>query len=369
MEFSPSKRRKISPTTSVSHDAPNHPTLGERDGEVRTMPRRPSYLSPTKASLARFNHNLLPQPATTHIRVRNSGGYVNGIQVTGVDEVGAKNDLAAHHSGVSQDGVPREYPTETPLASTVLNGHTGLAAPVRRRSETPSKGAPTGIRPSSDGSNVRASPPDALRAAPDIGHATLGQRLESELQESVAGKEDLGAKITNHKPVSDIAQSIQEDEPQLPPTPDYLLQQAEQRPPKGLLFSSPIRRQKRRRKKGFDAGSSSVTTSSSPLKPRDTPQPKRVVENPASLRLQLHVPDADTHHASNIAQRDPDILQRHQELDRLKVQLHVIQGQVTQLETTATHLPDLPVIEHESQQANGELLYVLKNEERLKETC
>lgn len=369
MEFSPSKRRKISPTTSVPHDAPNHPTLGERDGEVRTTPRRPSYLSPTKASLARFNHNLLPQPASTHNRVRNSGGYVNGIQVTGVDEVGPKNDLATHHSGVSQDGVPRQYPTERPLASTMLNGHTGLAAPARRRSRTPSKGIRTGTRPLSDRSNVRASPPDAARAVPDVGHATLGQQLESELQESVAGTEDLGAKTTNHKPVSEIAQNVPEDEPQLPSTPDYLLQQAEQRPPKGLLFSSPIRRQKRKRKKGFDAGSSGVTSSSSPLKPRDTPQLKRVVENPASLRLQLHLPDADTHHASYIAERDPDILQRHQELDRLKVRLEAIQGQVTRLETTATHLQDLPFIEQEPQQANGELLLVLRNEERLKERC
>ena len=358
MEFSPSKRRKISPTTSVPHDALNQPNLGVEDDDVRTTPSRASYLSPTKASLACFNPNLLPRPERKRDEGQNASGQVNGTKVNGVEEVGTNNNRTTHRINVGQDEDMPEGSTSTSRALAVLNGHISLTAPPRTRSRTPATGVHTETRPPPDNRDVRASPPEAARAASGTVHNTVGKQLEIELPESVADREDPAAKVANQMRTPAIARNLQEDEPQLPPTPDYLLLQAEQRPPKGLLFSSPIRRQKRKCKKGSDAGSSIVSSSSSPLKLRDTQRPKGVVEKPASLRLQSHVPDADSTLAIHVAgvEKDPDIIQKRQEVERLRVQLQAIQRDLIQLETTATQLPDLPLIEQEPKQANEELL-------------
>ncbi|KAF1987313.1 hypothetical protein K402DRAFT_453780 [Aulographum hederae CBS 113979] len=61
-----SKRRKLSPTASE--------TGRDQSASPSRSPRRASYLSPTKASLARFNPNLLPKPdVTRHGRPESAG--------------------------------------------------------------------------------------------------------------------------------------------------------------------------------------------------------------------------------------------------------------------------------------------------------
>lgn len=63
MNFSPSKRRKISPNSAVRvnrHDVQRRSE--SQDGHLCSI-RTASFMSPTKASLARFNPKLLP-PST-----------------------------------------------------------------------------------------------------------------------------------------------------------------------------------------------------------------------------------------------------------------------------------------------------------------
>jgi hypothetical protein len=67
MADSPAKRRKTSPTTSVPIDAPTTPSripVPRRDG-AKTMPDRPSFASPTKASLAKHHPQLLNRPSSS----------------------------------------------------------------------------------------------------------------------------------------------------------------------------------------------------------------------------------------------------------------------------------------------------------------
>ncbi|KAE9376994.1 hypothetical protein N431DRAFT_480128 [Stipitochalara longipes BDJ] len=67
MADSPAKRRKTSPTTSVPVDAPATPSripVHRHDG-AKTMPPRPSFASPTKASLAKHHPQLLNRPSSS----------------------------------------------------------------------------------------------------------------------------------------------------------------------------------------------------------------------------------------------------------------------------------------------------------------
>ncbi|KAH8783891.1 hypothetical protein BGZ57DRAFT_757774 [Hyaloscypha finlandica] len=67
MADSPAKRRKTSPTTSLPVDAPATPSripVPRQDG-AKTMPSRPSFASPTKASLAKHHPQLLNRPSSS----------------------------------------------------------------------------------------------------------------------------------------------------------------------------------------------------------------------------------------------------------------------------------------------------------------
>ncbi|KAF8867390.1 hypothetical protein BDZ45DRAFT_609727 [Acephala macrosclerotiorum] len=69
MADSPAKRRKTSPTTSIPIDAPATPSripvpIAREDG-TKGSARRPSFASPTKASLSRHNPQLLNRPSSS----------------------------------------------------------------------------------------------------------------------------------------------------------------------------------------------------------------------------------------------------------------------------------------------------------------
>lgn len=67
MADSAAKRRKTSPTTSIPIDAPTTPSRipGPRKGGPQSASRRPSFASPTKASLSRHNPQLLNRPTSS----------------------------------------------------------------------------------------------------------------------------------------------------------------------------------------------------------------------------------------------------------------------------------------------------------------
>ncbi|KAH8808532.1 hypothetical protein F5884DRAFT_792545 [Xylogone sp. PMI_703] len=85
MAESPSKRRKTSPTTSVPVDAPTTPTRNSalRQDGARTFSARPSFASPTRASLARHNPQLLNR-ATSPRKATERSGYVENSVPAGL---------------------------------------------------------------------------------------------------------------------------------------------------------------------------------------------------------------------------------------------------------------------------------------------
>ncbi|RFU33656.1 hypothetical protein B7463_g2700, partial [Scytalidium lignicola] len=130
MAESPSKRRKTSPTTSVPGDAPTTPThipVLRQDG-ARTFSARPSFASPTRASLARHNPQLLNKPVSPGKSVERSGDVGSSAQVPPPGLFG-------------DDGRERQLTTSSGSTTEASNNvDTGLAegsqAPARRRSRS-----------------------------------------------------------------------------------------------------------------------------------------------------------------------------------------------------------------------------------------
>ncbi|KAH6678380.1 hypothetical protein B0J14DRAFT_582567 [Halenospora varia] len=135
MDESPSKRRKTSPTTSISIDVPATPSripVLRRDAG-KTLPDRPSFASPTRASIARHNPQLLNRPS--------SAG-------TGADRPGSRgknlDNLFAKALGEPQTTVENQTPRQEDgerASSQGIGSQTGNGLPIGRgRGTTPKKG-------------------------------------------------------------------------------------------------------------------------------------------------------------------------------------------------------------------------------------
>ncbi|KAK5145259.1 hypothetical protein LTR04_001340 [Oleoguttula sp. CCFEE 6159] len=219
MSSSPAKWRKTSETTSAAV-LPN-----AQDGTRRTS-TRPSFMSPTKASLARFNPSLLPRPTSA------------GSDVGRPD---ARSELIARGQ----------------QALAYIRGESASAlSPVIERPVAPSRDYTT-----QDGAT---------------------DQLIDELLESTP--REIRQSLSDHDNASDRNLiGVDEEEAELPLTPaeQGLVDPEPEIPPRGILFSSPSRR---RRKNWGDK------TRSSSLKPQILPpaQPGEAEEsdNAESTELQ-----------------------------------------------------------------------------------
>ena len=194
MEHSPSKRRRISPTTTVPAKASNaHNAHLMRNGS-NTSARRSSYLSPTKSSLARFNPNLLPRFRSVEPQ---------------------------RPAGKGTQAVPRRARTAEYISSTE-NG----AAEQQEEDSATQDGQMAGLRRA-----VKEGD-----ASPDV------QDTPSKLPRStVAGKSrDLGDAV-QRTPTLDRMRHEVDEEPSLPSTPSQLGLEPPLEKPRGLLFQSPRR--------------------------------------------------------------------------------------------------------------------------------
>jgi hypothetical protein len=143
MESSPSKRRKTSPTTSVPIDAPTTPSrIPVRKDGAKTTPGRPSFASPTKASLARHNPQLLREPASSARTAAGSRGRnLDDIFARALGEAQPsieRNDGAGEEG--TEDSTTQE--NEIPEEGRSLNTRSfrgGLSAKPRRMSRSPFK--------------------------------------------------------------------------------------------------------------------------------------------------------------------------------------------------------------------------------------
>ena len=350
MDSSPAKRRKISPTTTVGLSASNTTARPVSQDGGETTPGRASFMSPTKASLSRFNPSLLPRP-----KLSGAGAPRLGQTPTGQQRMyRARKERPGNGSARrSQPTTPtreldRPYPTEatstSARAATASPGRItrslggGLTAAPRRRSHTPGRASsPLKTINRDPEVNVLASPPEAANTAQEI----VDGQLEQELQEGAARR--LG-RVAKPDKEMDISGHAEPDEPELPPTPTKLGREPPPERPKGLLFSSPSRRA--RRKKG-----SSVK--SSPLKPRDPPPEKPLNKifspllKPAPMQ-QGAEPDVDE-----------ALSGKQKERDKLLRQLRSLQADVARLKDEVARTQDPERADPRSQEEVDELLYAL----------
>lgn len=333
MDSSPSKRRKISsPTFAV--DAPNTAGLPSALNGQITTPTRASFLSPTKASLARFNPGLLPRPRSAGNEAQRPGSQESAGSGQAVT---IRRSRSAHGGRAQVNGKGRlsEPPTpardgeqkadartgaSTKRAVTASPGRTlggGLAAAPRRRSQIFGQASPPAkaFKPVKE-PVIPVSPPDAAKEDQEVAQETIDGQLERELQGST------GRRSTRFAPANEqlnASENVDQGEPDLPPTPTQLGLEALPEAPKGL-FSSPSRRPKRKQSSGVK---------SSPLKPRDSP-PKILSKKPrrSSTRIKALVEQSEKAPEPEVEKPTEEVLQKQRIRVELQAQLRKLREDV-----------------------------------------
>ena len=318
----PAKRRKLSP------DA-----IRDGSGKPFSTPSRASFYTPTRASLARFNPDLLPQKSPEQVTIPENRRR-NSIPLR---LNGTTNGEPAHDGR----GSPRR------AQSVVANGNTDTsrASPIRARSATPRLLAsptkrqnsvyprrsmtpfnlslpksPSKQRPQV-APNPPASPPLAASEARPGSEEALNAQLEPELQASTPSKEH---NITPTARASkQLPRTQPNGEPDLPLSPAQLGLEPVPEAPKGMLFSSP--RRLRRRKAGIN---------SSPLKPTDVP-PRLDVNKARAVVFDeslVQVEDSQTPRTQDNA-KDPDLMKQRLLVEQLQTQVNALSNDIFTLET------------------------------------
>jgi hypothetical protein len=149
MESSPSKRRKTSPTTSVPIDAPATPSRIPvlKDG-AKALSGRPSFASPTKASIARHNPQLLNRPSSS-----GTGAERPSSRGRNLEDVFARALGGVRPSVEGRDGILNEERAES-LGSTTQENE----APEEERRTPGAVSHPSRRRSLSVGGGLSAKP-------------------------------------------------------------------------------------------------------------------------------------------------------------------------------------------------------------------
>ncbi|KAI9881304.1 MAG: hypothetical protein M1830_005591 [Pleopsidium flavum] len=330
---SPAKRRKTTPTTSVAVDASNTVNLTPgRNGQV-TTPNRASFMSPTKASLARFNPGLLPRPQSAGKgaqRPRSQGNAVPPQDSTprrprsahGGESMVNRNAISPRPAtpGRDQDGGARTLMRRAGTASPKRKRHflgVGISAAPRRRSRTPGQSSsPAKVSKPLEESIIAASPPEAANETQDVAQKSIDGQLGQELQGSA---ERRSARASQAHETLDASRVAEEGEQLLPLTPTQMGLAAPPEPPKGLLHS-PSRRPKRKKISGVK---------SSPLRLLDPPleilpkKPRRI-----STRIRELTRASDTEREAKLEEPSGEVLQKQRIRDELRIQLQNLQEDV-----------------------------------------
>ena len=295
MDSPPTKRRKTSPLTHLSITPQDRETRPKSQDGERSSKGRASFMSPTKATLARFNPSLLaPSNASDVERPRSQGSDKERSKIRG-----GLNGLTSQitQAGVAEPVSTTERTIGAPFLST--NGQ-GLHTAPRRRSRTPGKvSTPLNNTQLLPLPNARESLPAEAQGQGNEGHATDPERqspLPLPTLTRVPATSTNGAPAANestHLPSTPTHSGIpgqrsgmgfsEDGEPSLPSTPVHLGLEAPAERPKGLLFSSPNRRSKRKE---------TTVIKSSPLKPNDastSPSPKTSNSVPCSLGRRIYI--------------------------------------------------------------------------------
>ena len=278
MESTPSKRRKISSGVSaLIYDHTN-----------KTTSRHSSFMSPTKASLSRFNPSLLSQPRSS----------------------------------------TEEAPDGQPIRS--IGG--GLSLTPRRRSQTP-RGASSPSRGLENDQNqsltIGASPPAEARELEDGAQNSVDEQLEHGLQANIPQRSSKPGELRNL--VSDVVNFQQDGDPELPLTPTQLGLEPAPEPPRGMLSSSPSRRAARRKV---------ANKKTSPLKPREPPPDSTGGKSSQVPLSSIDMNMEDSQPQSEEIPTDEETLEKQGIREELLEQLKGIQDDVTYMEAELDRVKD-----------------------------
>jgi hypothetical protein len=296
MDSTPSKRRKISNARPLSVDTSNT-DLGFQDVNHENGRRRgrPSFSAPTRASLARFNPDILAR----------SQGVQNGTQ-SGSSSPRRLNPTALRTTATTRYSASPAQETSTEPGHRVRPVSGGLGGPARNRS------------PQARNTKARNSVQDQEAAERSL--------LEEERLADVVRRP--GQKQGSSRNTFLNGRDKPLEEPELPPTPQELGLEGRPRPPAGELSSSPISRLSLRRKPSLKG---------SPLKPE------------AISMEQLHLREGDPNSVADKSKQpspkdpspevkeneevvDEEVLRKRQIVDQLAEQYQSLQSDITFLE-------------------------------------
>ena len=242
MLSSPPKRRKTSETTAAAIDA-SQSNQQAHENNTRIHQRRPSFQSPTKASLARSHPDILARAISRSPTRPANKGSKNGREQELIDSrtFGLRDRKALRPSLTADanptDGSPRRQ----------SSGLAAFAAPPRRVSRRIASSDLAFGTPEAKPQNVTEQPPEDTpedQLASELGSATGGFGANNVDANSLPLEEDEGLQ-----------------EPDLPLTPTQLGLEKPPGRPKGLSSSSPTAQYEKRTRKRIND-----TTKPSPLR-------------------------------------------------------------------------------------------------------
>lgn len=307
MDPTSSKRRKLSPETSL-HDA-SRTSL--------PLPRA-SFMSPTKSSLSRFNPKVLSKSNEYDSR-RNSEDRPSSSPRK-LNPIALRTSSARKNTRLSAS--PTRAPSSSPSRQPRSEGNLS-AAPRRGSFTTSGSGHAIGT---ALGAAQSIPVTEGSSSAAREGNGTERSLVEEEKLAQVVRR---SARATRGNRLSWVRaeeeQAQEQQEPELPPTPEQLgLEQRAERP-RGLWSSSPSGRlEKRRREEGVGVGSS-------PLKPRDGPQADdNLKQKEVEERAQIRLPNINE--IQTQAEEDPGLAQRKDTIEQLSAQLESLRKDVSLLE-------------------------------------
>ena len=285
MEQPSTKRRKLSPPGSTQTTLLTENAKPASQGGKLSSGHRASFMSPTKASLARFNPDLLPRTQSSEPKRRtrrNSPG------------IRARTSIAKETKNIRNGGTGARSGDESPGIDGVKTGpevrdgepipRSGMSAAPQRRSRTPNAQHTTSkLSQTQPAYGTRAATLRTTQTASQPGTNTLESGEETvpqgvEQRNGVTIDESSMEKLPptpTRRGIPQGAARVESSEPSLPSTPSQLGLEPPRERPKGLLFGTPSKKTKRQKEERRP----------SPPRSKEAPSVQSSAERPTTLVL------------------------------------------------------------------------------------
>jgi hypothetical protein len=297
------KRRKTSPAPA--------PNLQSQ------TPTRASFLSPTRASLSRFNPSLLPQPTLSR---SSPSRQLNRTPVPISDprtELLAKGEAALNYIMGGINKTMRPQPREGVITGEETDEQMEAmraANAARRESERLESQRPESERrdiqkpENEDRDRQRPESESRETQRPKSGRSTLPPHETGRAHRHISEPE-----------VEDTFQQADEDE--LPETPEALRRQLDidDAPPRGILFSSPTKKRKRKNRfKEPVMASEEMNMEEGPV---------AIANSATQVQSQVTQPIREKH-----LQKDPGLILKEEEKEKLRKELESLEDEIGRYE-------------------------------------